>query len=67
VARLPEVSLHGTDLSLGQATVSATGEGSFRTSAIIPTSGRWEVQVGLRSCRFDNPVVTVSFRLADRG
>lgn len=55
----PRLSLSTTDVDLGVVALTNLGPGIYSGDLVIPTAGRWEVQVSLRTTEFDNPVRTV--------
>jgi len=63
LGRLPTVSIRADDLDLGTVPVARAGAGTCTADVVIPTAGRVEVQVGMRRSQFENPVVTLTFRI----
>ncbi|MFJ3405635.1 FixH family protein [Promicromonospora sp. NPDC090134] len=57
----PRMSLASEEVELGEVTLSSLGPGVYAGDLVLPTTGRWEVQVSLRTTEFDNPVRTVTF------
>ena len=63
--RAPEVQVRSADLDLGSVPVRHTDAGTYRADVLIPSAGEWEVQVSLRQSKFESPVTTVRFDVAD--
>jgi copper transport protein len=57
----PRLSLSTTGVDLGAVSLTNLGPGTYSGDVVIPTAGKWEVQVSLRTTEFDNPVKTVTF------
>ncbi|KAA1428671.1 copper resistance CopC/CopD family protein [Nocardioides antri] len=55
----PVVSLSSDSHDLGSLPITRTGPATYEASAILPSTGTWEIQVSLRLSRFENPVFTV--------
>ena len=55
----PTLTIHNDDLSLGDATLTPTGPGTYRAEVTIPTDGNWSAQVSVRTNEYDNPVAVV--------
>lgn len=49
----------------GQRAVTSTDAGTWTADVLLPRAGTWEVAVGLRVSRFENPVTTVRFEVAE--
>lgn len=64
--RAPDVQLRTSGLDLGSVPVQPTDAGTWSADVLLPQPGTWEVQVGLRLSRFENPVTTVRFEVAPR-
>jgi copper transport protein len=64
--RAPDVQLRTSGLDLGSVPVTSTDAGTWAADVLLPRPGTWEVQVGLRLNRFENPVTTVQFDVAPR-
>ncbi len=64
--RAPDVQLRTTGLDLGSVPVQPADAGTWSADVLLPRPGTWEVQVGLRLSRFENPVTTVRFEVAPR-
>jgi copper transport protein len=62
----PTVSVHSADLDLGPRALVNDDVGTRETTVILPTPGRWEIQVSLRIDEFTNPVVSLPFRVNSR-
>jgi copper transport protein len=62
--RAPDVQLRTSGLDLGSVPVQPTDAGTWSAEVLLPQPGTWEVQVGLRLSRFENPVTTVRFEVA---
>lgn len=62
----PTVELSSADgaTDYGELPVVPAGAGTYTAEAVIPTPGTWEVQVGLQSSEFDNPVTVVTFEVS---
>jgi copper transport protein len=65
-ARLPEVSVGSGSVDLGKVAVTSFDTGTYRVDLVLPAGGQWEVRVGLRTSRFDNPVSTLTFSVPGR-
>jgi len=61
----PEVSLRSGDLDLGAVPLVNSDVGTYRADVLLPRAGTWEVQVSLPVSRFESPVTTVRFDVAD--
>lgn len=59
----PTVSISSAHVDLGSQPLTKTGRGAYRLRAILPTNGRWELQVGVRLSEFDNPVLTLPMQI----
>ena len=46
--------------------VQPSDAGTWSADVLLPQPGTWEVQVGLRLSKFENPVTTVRFEVAPR-
>ncbi|WP_152187954.1 copper resistance CopC/CopD family protein [Georgenia satyanarayanai] len=57
----PQVRLSLPDRDLGPLTpaVTATGTGRYEVAVDLPLPGTWELELGVRTSTFDNPVVVV--------
>lgn len=66
VDRPPVVELRSGEIDLGSVPVSVTDAGTWRARVLIPRAGEWELQVSVRESRFENPVTTVRFSVAER-
>jgi copper transport protein len=62
--RAPDVQLRTSGLDLGSVPVQPSDAGTWSAEVLLPRPGTWEVQVGLRLSRFENPVTTVRFEVA---
>ncbi|GAA1476572.1 copper resistance CopC/CopD family protein [Nocardioides aestuarii] len=62
--RTPDVQLRTSGLDLGSVPVQPTDAGTWSADVLLPQPGTWEVQVGLRLSKFENPVTTVRFEVA---
>ncbi len=60
----PRVQLRSGDLDLGSVPVTSADAGTWAADVLLPRAGVWEVEVGLRVSRFENPVTTVRFEVA---
>lgn len=58
---LPVVRVRSGNVDLGEVPVVSADAGTYGAEIVIPTAGRWEVQVSLRVSTFDNPVTTLAF------
>ena len=58
---LPEVGLTQPELGIGPftPTVTRTGPGTYLASIDLPMAGAWDVTVGVRTSKYENPVVTL--------
>ncbi|GAA1411756.1 copper resistance CopC/CopD family protein [Oerskovia paurometabola] len=58
---LPEVGLTQPELGIGPftPTVTRTGTGTYLASIDLPMAGAWDVTVGVRTSKYENPVVTL--------
>ncbi|MDF2846372.1 MAG: hypothetical protein K0R97_354 [Oerskovia sp.] len=58
---LPEVGLTQPELGIGPftPTVTRTGTGTYLASIDLPMAGSWDVTVGVRTSKYENPVVTL--------
>lgn len=63
--RAPNVQLRSGDLDLGRVPVTGSDAGTWAADVLLPRAGTWEVEVGLRVSRFENPVTTVRFEVAE--
>ncbi len=63
--RDPVVELRSGDLDLGRVPVTHSDAGTYRAFVLLPRAGRWEVQVSVRQSRFENPVTTLAFDVAE--
>lgn len=63
--RRPDVQLRSGDLDLGTVPVTSSDAGTWTARVLLPNAGTWEVAVGLRVSRFENPVTTVRFEVAE--
>jgi len=61
--RLPVISVRSAGVDLGAVPVTSSGVGAYRVEVVIPTSGRWEIQISLRLSKFENPVATLAFEV----
>ena len=63
--REPEVQLRSgdLDLDLGSVPVTSSDAGTWTADVLLPRADTWEVEVGLRLSRFENPVTTVRFEV----
>ncbi|KRA39085.1 MULTISPECIES: copper resistance CopC/CopD family protein [unclassified Nocardioides] len=61
---LPDISLHSMDVHLGSQPVVAGAPGTYVVTAVLPTSGTWTFQVGVRMSRFENPVATLELEVS---
>jgi len=59
----PTLAISNADLTLGDATVTRTGPGTYRAEVTIPTDGQWSAQVSVRVDEFTNPVADVPFKV----
>ena len=51
------------DLSLGEAELTETGDGTYTATLTIPLDGDWTARVSVRLDEFTNPVVAIPFSL----
>lgn len=65
--RAPDVQLRTSGLDLGSVPVQPSDAGTWSADVLLPQPGTWEVQVGMRLSRFENPVTTVQFEVAADG
>ncbi|HYH35460.1 MAG TPA: copper resistance protein CopC [Nocardioides sp.] len=63
--RTPQVSLRSGEVDLGAVRLVNADVGTYRAEVVLPRGGTWEVQVGLRLSRFESPVTTVRFEVAE--
>jgi copper transport protein len=61
--RLPEVRVGSDTVNLGEMPVTSCDTGTYCAEVMLPTAGRWVVQVSLRVSEFENPVAAVTFRV----
>jgi copper transport protein len=59
----PHVRVSSDRVDLGHVPVTSVAAGTYEATVVIPRAGTWEVQVSLRTGKFDNPVATVTFRV----
>jgi copper transport protein len=64
-AGTPEVSLRSGDMDLGTVPLVNADVGTYHADLLLPRAGTWEVQVSLPLSRFENPVTTVRFDVAE--
>ncbi len=63
--RPPELELRSGTIDLGTVPLENTDTGTYRAYVLIPQGGTWEAQVSLRLTRFESPVTTLRFQVAD--
>jgi copper transport protein len=56
----PVVSVRSDDADLGSRPVRTVASGTYETRVVIPTPGRWVLQVSVRTDEFTNPVLTLA-------
>ena len=61
--RTPTLTISNATVDLGDATLTTTGDGTYRAEVTIPTDGAWTAQVSVVLDEFTNPVARVAFRL----
>jgi copper transport protein len=59
----PTLTVVQQGLSLGDATLTQAGPGSYRAEVTIPTDGDWTARVSVRLDEFTNPVAEVPFKV----
>ncbi len=60
----PTVSVRSATVDLGTRSMISDDVGTRETTVILPVAGRWNVQVGLRTDEFTNPVTTLHFTVS---
>ncbi len=63
--RPPELELRSGQIDLGTVPLENTDAGTYRAYVLLPQGGTWEAQVSLRLSRFESPVTTLRFQVAD--
>ncbi len=51
------------EVDLGAVAVVPVAAGTYAAEVVLPTPGRWELQVSLRRSEFDNPVTTLEIEI----
>ena len=64
--RPPDVRLRSAEVDLGSVPLTSSDAGTWSAHVLLPDGGAWTVEVGLRLGRFEHPVTTVGFDVADR-
>ena len=55
----PTVSVSSGSVDLGSRPARNVDSGTYQARVVLPTSGRWEIQVSVRTDEFTNPVLTL--------
>lgn len=61
----PALSITSGTVDLGTVDLTRTGPGTYQAPVVLPESGVWDVQVSLRLSRFESPVVSLPFEVAE--
>lgn len=61
----PALSITSGTVDLGTVDLTPTGPGTYQAPVVLPESGVWDVQVSLRLSRFESPVVSLPFEVAE--
>ncbi|WP_162599868.1 copper resistance CopC/CopD family protein [Nocardioides solisilvae] len=62
----PTVELRSAEFDLGTLTLQDRGGGAYRVLVPFPDGGDYRLSVGLRTSRFDHPVVTLEVPIPER-
>ncbi len=57
----PRARLSSGQINLGTVPVENIGPGTYTAQVVVPTPGTWQLQVSLRTSKFDNPATTLEF------
>ena len=63
--RPPVVEVRSGDVDLGAVELATIGVGTYTADVVLPSPGRWEVQVALRTSKFESPVSTLRIDVPD--
>ena len=60
------MELRSEEFDLGTLALRRLGRGAYEALVPIPRGGEWEVSVGLRTGRFEEPVATLAVAIPRR-
>jgi copper transport protein len=63
--RPPVVEVRSGEVDLGAVELATIGVGTYTADVVLPSPGRWEVQVALRTSKFESPVSTLRIDVPD--